>query len=77
LYKALAKEGYDHQPIEFNVKDNPAYLKWLLTMISNTKAFIGGTFHGLAPKHLQAYLNENFVSVPTVGSLKANCLIAF
>jgi len=27
-------------------------------MISNAKAFIGGTFHGLAPKHLQAYLNE-------------------
>lgn len=25
-YKALAKEGYDHQP-KFNVKDNPDYLK--------------------------------------------------
>ncbi|MFX8933930.1 transposase, partial [Acinetobacter baumannii] len=42
-YKALAKEGYDHQPIEFNVKENPDHLKWLHTMISNVKAFIGGT----------------------------------
>jgi hypothetical protein len=48
----------DHQPIEFNVKDNPDHLKWLHTMISNAKAFIGGTFHGLAPKHLQSYLDE-------------------
>jgi hypothetical protein len=52
------KEGYDHQSIEFNVKDNPDHLKWLHTMISNANGFIGGTFHGLAPKHLQSYLNE-------------------
>jgi transposase-like protein len=57
-YNALAEEGYDHQPIKFNVKDNPDHLKWLHTMISNAKAFIGGTFHGLAPKHLQSYLDE-------------------
>lgn len=29
-YKALAKEGYDHQPIKFNVKENPDHLKWLI-----------------------------------------------
>jgi transposase-like protein len=57
-YNALAEEGYVHQPIKFNVKDNPDHLKWLHTMISNAKAFIGGTFHGLAPKHLQSYLDE-------------------
>jgi transposase-like protein len=57
-YKALAMEGYDHQPLKFNIKDNPDHLKWLHTMISNAKAFIGGTFHGLASKHLQSYLNE-------------------
>lgn len=56
-YNALAEE-YNHQPIKFNVKDNPDHLKWLHTMISNAKAFIGGTFHGLDAKHLQAYLNE-------------------
>ena len=26
--------------------------------VPNVKAFIGGTFHGLSPKHLQSYLNE-------------------
>jgi transposase-like protein len=56
-YNALAKE-FNHQPIKFNVKDNPDHLKWLHTMISNAKAFIGGTFHGLASKHLQSYLDE-------------------
>jgi transposase-like protein len=56
-YNALAEE-YNHQPIKFNVKDNPDHLKWLHTMISNAKAFIGGTFHGLDSKHLQSYLNE-------------------
>lgn len=25
---------------------------------ANAKAFVGGTFHGLAPKHLQSYLDE-------------------
>ncbi len=57
-YKALANEGYEHRPIEFNVKKNPDHLKWLHTIISNAKAFIGGTFHGLDEKHLQLYLNE-------------------
>jgi hypothetical protein len=56
-YNALAEE-FDHQPIKFNVKDNPGHLKWLHTMISNAKAFIGGTFHELDSKHLQSYLNE-------------------
>lgn len=39
-------------------KRAPDHLKWLHTMVSNAKAFIGGTFHGLSPKHLQAYLDE-------------------
>lgn len=56
-YNALAEE-YEHIPLVFNPKENPDHLKWLHTMISNAKAFIGGTFHGLAPKHLQAYLDE-------------------
>jgi transposase-like protein len=56
-YNVLAEE-YKHQPIKFNVKDNPDHLKWLHTMISNAKAFIGGTFHGLDSKHFQSYLNE-------------------
>ena len=30
----------------------------LHTQIANSKAWIGGTFHGLGPKHLQSYLDE-------------------
>jgi transposase-like protein len=33
-------------------------LKWLHIMISNSKAFINGTYHGLDAKHLQSYLDE-------------------
>jgi hypothetical protein len=57
-YKAFAGEKYDHQPLKFDYKENPDHLKWLHTMISNAKAFIGGTYHGLGTKHLQAYLSE-------------------
>ncbi len=57
-YNQLSKDGYNHLPQEFNHKDNPDHLKWLHTIISNAKAFIAGTYHGLGPKHLQSYLNE-------------------
>ncbi len=43
---------------EFNHKEDPDHLKWLHTIISNVKAFIGGTYHGLDKKHLQPYLGE-------------------
>lgn len=57
-YLKLAKEGYSHEPKEFNPKENPDHLKWLHTVVSNAKAFIAGTFHGLERKHLQLYLHE-------------------
>jgi transposase-like protein len=57
-YKALEKEGFHHEAKLFNPVDNPDHLKWLHTVISNAKAFIGGTYHGLDSKHLQAYLDE-------------------
>lgn len=57
-YRALADEGFQHEGKTFNPKENPDHLHWLHTIISNAKAFIGGTFHGLDPKHLQAYLDE-------------------
>jgi len=57
-YRELHNEGYHHFPKEFNSKDNPDHLKWLHTIISNAKAFIGGTYHGLGQKHLQSYLDE-------------------
>jgi transposase-like protein len=57
-YAALANEGFEHKPLKFNPKDNPDHLHWLHTVISNSKAFIAGTYHGLDSKHLQAYLDE-------------------
>lgn len=57
-YLKLAKEGYEHEPKDFDPKQNPDHLKWLHTVISNAKAFIAGTFHGFDKKHLQAYLKE-------------------
>lgn len=57
-YNALAEAGYQHNAKTFDAKNDPDHLNWLHTIISNAKAFIGGTFHGLDPKHLQAYLNE-------------------
>jgi len=57
-YQTLAKNGYQHEAKLFNPAENPDHLKWLHTVISNVKAFIGGTYHGLDRKHLQAYLDE-------------------
>ncbi len=57
-YLKLKEEGYQLEMINFDTEKNPDHLHWLHTIISNAKAFIGGTFHGLDPKHLQAYLNE-------------------
>jgi len=33
-------------------------LKWLHTIISNAKAFVEGTYHGMERKHVQLYLDE-------------------
>jgi transposase-like protein len=57
-YQALAKEGFQLEAKEFNPIESPDHLQWLHTVISNVKAFIAGTFHGLDEKHLQSYLNE-------------------
>ena len=48
--------GYEHQPKVYN--PNTGLLHWLHVMISNAKAFILGTFHGLPKKNLDLYLSE-------------------
>jgi len=50
--------NYDHRPQAFNTIKDPQHLKWLHIVISNAKAMILGTFHGLESIHLQRYLNE-------------------
>jgi transposase-like protein len=57
-YEKLSSEGYEHEAKIFDPKENPDHLHWLHTIISNLKAFIGGTYHGLDKKHLQRYLDE-------------------
>lgn len=58
IYNCLSKEGFIHTPIMFDPKKQPDHLHWLHIIISNTKAFINGTFHGLDEKYLQRYLDE-------------------
>ena len=51
-----ALTDYDRQYEKFDPKAEN--LQWLHTIISNAKAFILGTYHGLPKKNLQDYLNE-------------------
>jgi transposase-like protein len=55
-YRKPLAEKYLHQ---YNVFDPQSdLLHWLHTLVGNAKAAVNGTFHGLAPKHLQRYLDE-------------------
>lgn len=55
-YKKTLAESYMHI---FHVFDaNSESLAWLHTMVSNMKAFISGTYHGVERKHVDLYLAE-------------------
>jgi transposase-like protein len=58
VYNCLAKDGFIHKAIPYDAKKQPQHLHWTHIIISNAKAFVQGTFHGLDAKHLQRYLNE-------------------
>ena len=51
-----ALEGYTHEHRSYD--PDSALLHWLHIVISNAKAFILGTYHGLPKKYLQSYLDE-------------------
>jgi hypothetical protein len=55
-YRKPLAEGYGHDFSVFDPSDSS--LKWLHTIISNAKAFVQGTYHGLGEKHLQRYFDE-------------------
>jgi len=59
-YRSYRKLGleFDHQPQAYDVIKNPDHLKWIHIVVSNAKALIMGTYHGLDDIHLQRYLNE-------------------
>lgn len=55
-YRKPLAQNYEHY---FEVFDaNSDLLHWLHIVVSNVKAFVSGTFHGLGHKHLQRYLDE-------------------
>ena len=56
-YRAIATERIT-LTMKFDPINNPDHMKWLHRAISNAKAFILGTYHGIKGKHLQAYLDE-------------------
>lgn len=51
-----ALEGYTHKHRSYD--PGSGLLHWLHIVISNAKAFILGTYHGLPKKNLQSYLDE-------------------
>jgi len=56
IYDSLNKLEIKHE--EYPIVSGEKPLPWVHTIISNAKAFILGTYHGLDTKHLQLYLDE-------------------
>lgn len=57
-YFSLDAWGYGHKPVPSG-KDVPTTVQtWAQVVVSNVRAFIGGTYHGVSLKHLQSYLVE-------------------
>jgi hypothetical protein len=50
--------GFDHEQYLSSIPECIQALDWTHILISNVKAFILGTYHGLAKRHLQAYFDE-------------------
>lgn len=59
IYSKLSSEGYSHTSKVVKPAEACSYLPWVHTLISNSKRFIIGTYHGaLNRKNLQTYLDE-------------------
>lgn len=56
-YRGIAKTRRT-LTMKFDPVNNPDHMEWAHKAISNAKAFIQGTYHGIKGKHLQAYLDE-------------------
>ena len=50
------RNGYIHEAENFDPSEE--HLLWIHTLISNSKAFLNGTYHGTSMKHLPLYLSE-------------------
>lgn len=61
VFNVVKGMGHTHLPeVVYPKQGTPKYdtLKWVNILVSNAKAFILGTYHGVMKKHLQRYLNE-------------------
>ena len=58
VYPALEKHGFVHDPRVIKERRAHTILPHVHTFISNLRAFVMGTYHGLGEKHLQQYLDE-------------------
>lgn len=57
-YNVAEELGHAHEVERILGRKAHDVLKWVHILASNAKAFIIGTYHGLAGKHLQSYLDE-------------------
>lgn len=57
-YCSLPEWGYRHERIPAGQTDAATMRGWSQTVISNARALIGGTYHGVSDKHLANYLFE-------------------
>jgi transposase-like protein/predicted RNA-binding Zn-ribbon protein involved in translation (DUF1610 family) len=57
-YSGLEDIGLNHKRVVIGGFDVTEVLQSVHTLISNVKAYIVGTYHGLKKKHLQSYLDE-------------------
>jgi len=57
-YDQLESAGYRLMAENFDTENSPEHLKWHHVFVSNAKAFIQGTYHGLDDSHLHACLDE-------------------
>jgi hypothetical protein len=58
IYNALSANGYTLTQKKYDPQKEPGHLHWIHIIVSNVKAYINGTYHGLDAIHLQRYLNE-------------------
>jgi transposase-like protein len=61
VFNVVEELGHKHTPeVVYPRVGKPNYdaLKWVNILVSNAKAFILGTYHGVMKKHLQKYLDE-------------------
>jgi transposase-like protein len=58
VYNKLAEKGFKHILQKFEPASESEHLRWLHIVISNMKAFINGTYHGVPKKHFQAFVDE-------------------